>query len=194
MSFLQSLFFESPLWLGIFSFLLFAVVLFARRRWEGAAASYALPATLAMIALLFVVQRWVTTEREKIYQTLEGLARTVEQRDLPAIQGYFSAAYDEGGEDRDTVVGSITSILERLAVRDSILSFGDTVIMSDRAELSLGARATVSIRGAVGEFHSGRWRIVLAHEDGDWRITSLRPEMIDGIQVRSMRALRGLTP
>ena len=45
MGFLQGVFLESPFWLAIFSFLLFAVVLFARQRWTGLSARYALPVT-----------------------------------------------------------------------------------------------------------------------------------------------------
>ena len=53
---------------------------------------------------------------------------------------------------------------------------------------------TVSIRGGVGEFHWGRWRMSWRHEPDGWKIGSLHPEMIDGRPIGSMGRLRDFAP
>ena len=83
MRFLTHLLCESPLWLGAFCFLLFGTMLFTRRRWEsGAARRYAIPATLLIIALLFVVQKLVVTQREDIRLAMGAFVSAIERAAL----------------------------------------------------------------------------------------------------------------
>ncbi|MBN2559580.1 MAG: hypothetical protein JXQ75_01430 [Phycisphaerae bacterium] len=194
MDVLQRLFFESPFRLGIFSFCLFAVVLFVRRRWSGATARYSLPVTLAVIVLLFVLQSLITTQREEVLQSLDALVAATEQKDVAALRCVFSPVYQSEDMDQEAIVGSINSILETLTIQDSRLRRKDVTIDGDRAEMILGAQAIVSVRDGVGEFHFGRWRISWLREPDGWKIVSLRPEMIDGRPVDRMRHLMGYVP
>ena len=194
MSAVKLVLFESPLWLGVVAFIGFATVLLSRRWWPERAARHALPVTLAVVVLLFVVQKLVTTERERILQAVAELVRSVEQRDIAGLRATFSRAYDADGQDADAVVEHIRSILQSVAVRDTRLNQQDVTIDGDRAEMTLGARATVSIRGEVGEFHWGRWRLTWQREPGGWKITSLRPEELDNVPIRSLRELRNYAP
>lgn len=194
MSFLQTLFFESPFWLGIFCFLGFAVVLLLRRRWTGNAARYSLPITLAVVVLLFLVQSLVTTQREEIQEATDALVVAVENKTVPAIRRVISPDYSSEGMDSDAIVDSIESILQSVTVRGTQIARLDVIVEGDQAHMILGARATVSIRGAIGEFHTGRWRVEWRREGDAWKITSLRPEQIDGITIESMHALRSHVP
>ena len=194
MSYIQTLLFENPWWLGAFSFLLFAVVLFLRRRWTGNAARYSLPATLAGIALLFLVQSLVTTQRESIRHTLEQFVASIEHQDAVALEAVFSSSYDSEGMNRQAVAACIDSYLKYLAIQDTRFRRLDVTVDGDRARMVLSAYATVSIRGAIGEFHTGRWQIDWIREGEEWRITALRPEVVDGIEINSLQALRGYVP
>jgi len=42
--------------------------------------------------------------------------------------------------------------------------------------------------------HWGSWRIDWRHEAGTWRITAIRPQMLDSRGVRGMKDLRGILP
>jgi len=194
MAFVKLGLFESPLWLGVVAFIGFATVLLSRQWWPEKVAKYALPVTLAVVVLLFVVQKLVTTERERILQTVAELVRSVEQRDAASLRATLSRAYDADGQDADAVVEYIRSILQSVTVRDTRLNQEDVTIDGDRAEMTLGARATVSIQGGVGEFHWGRWRLTWQREPDGWKITSLRPEELDNVPIRSLRELRDFAP
>lgn len=194
MDFIQTLLFESPWRLGGFSFLVFAVVLFWRRRWTGSAARHALPATLAGIIVLFLLQWLVTTQREAVRETMERFVAAVERKDAVGLQSVFSAAYDSEEMDREAITRAIDAYLGYLTIRDTRLRRMDVTINGERARMDLSALATVSIRGAIGEFHTGLWQIDWVREGDEWRITALRPVMIDTLEVRSMRTLREYAP
>ncbi len=194
MDLLQKVLFESPIWLGALSFLVFAVVLLAQRRWTGPAARYSLPVTLALIALLFLVQSLVTTQREQILEALNTLVAAVEQKDLDGVRGLISPQYEAEGQNQEAMVAEIADWLEAISIRDTRLTGHTVSIDRDRGEMIFGARATVSIRGGVGEFHFGRWRMSWLHEPDGWKIGSLHPEMIDGRPIGSMGRLRDFAP
>lgn len=194
MNFLKLVLFESPFWLGVFSFLLFAVVLFARPRWSASAARYSLPATLAAIVLLFVIQSFVTTQRERILQALDALVAAVEHRDIAALRSVMSPRYQSEDMGQEDIVACIGSVLRRIKIQDTRLARRDVTIDGGRAEMILAVRATVSTRGGVGEFHSGRWRISWLNEPGGWKIIALRPETLDNYPIDSLRTLTGHVP
>jgi hypothetical protein len=190
----QTLFCESPWWLGGFCFLLFAVILFWRRRWTGDAARYSIPMTLAAIAVLFLLQWLVTTQREAIRETMERFVAAVERKDAAGIRSVLSSAYDSEDMNREDITAAIDGYLSHLTIRDTRLRRMDVTAVGDRARMELGALATVSIRGAIGEFHTGLWQIDWVREGNDWRITALRPVMIDTFEIRSIKALGGHIP
>lgn len=194
MDFICRMLFESPIWLGVFSFIAFAVVLLWRRRWTGWAERYGLPLTLAVILVLFVVQSLVVTQREQIMNTLHEFVLAAEQRDGPALGAALSPDYEADGLNRDDVLALVTAMLESVRIQDTCVMNVDLQIDDPAASMILAARATVSIRGAVGELHWGRWRISWRREGDVWRITSLIPEMVDNVPVLGMRELRRIAP
>ncbi len=192
--FVRCTLFESPLRLGVLSFAAFAVVLLWRRRWTGWGSRYGLPLTLAGIAALFVVQSLVVTERERVMEALEAVVASVEAADAHGLASKFSRDYEADGLDRDGVLELIEGLWRHIRVRDTRRTSVEVRIEDSSAEMKLAARATVSVRGAVGEPHWGRWRILWRREGDAWRITALTPEMIDNIPVRSLRELRAYAP
>ncbi|MFH1417880.1 MAG: nuclear transport factor 2 family protein [Planctomycetota bacterium] len=194
MSFLQRLFFESPLWMGVFSFLLFAIVLFARRRMSGRASRLALPVVLLCIVMLFAVQGLVETEREAIYQVLDSFVKAIAEENLAGIAETIGRGYESETLDRDDIVQFIASRLDSLDIYDTRLRRRDVTIQGNRAKMVLGAIATVRVGSGAGMYHTGRWRIGWARESGEWRIVSLRPEMIDTMAFDSLRRLGASIP
>lgn len=186
--FLTSLFLESPWRLGIFSFLLFAVVLFARLRIESQRVrDWSLPATLLAIVLLFIIQSAVETDRERIIARLSGFVAAIEKPDIDALGGYISMSYDAEDLDRDEFLESLESWLKHIDIQGTRYRRRDVTIDGVAAELKLGAMATVFRNGSTGETHFGTWTIDWALESGEWKIRSIQIEMIDGQPISDMR-------
>lgn len=193
MDFLASTFLESPARLGIFCFAALAALLFTRRRLEGPARHRILPMGLLAMAALFGLQSLIQTDRERIDLALREFVRAVEQKNTTAIAQAVSADYDCEGLSRDDLLRLINGRLARMRIYDSSLS--PTIrVEGDTARLGLGARATVSIDGGVGEFHVGSWSLDWRREADAWRISALRPERIDGIEITRLRDLTQYTP
>lgn len=193
MEFLTATFLESPARLGVFCFLALAVLLFIRRRLEGPARHRILPIGLLAMAALFGLQSLVETDREQIGLALREFVRAIERKDTAAIAEAVSAEYDCEGLSRDDLLRFINGRLARLRIYDTSLS--PTIrVDGDTARMGLGARATVSLDGGVGEFHVGSWSLNWRREADAWRITALRPERMDGIEITRLRDLTQHAP
>lgn len=190
MDYLTRVLFESPFRLGVCSFLLFAGVLFARLRMESEAARRgSLFGTLLLIALLFLVQKLVVTQREEIFERLDTLVSAIEDENITTIGGLIGAGFDSEKMDRDQFVTYVESFLGRWDIRDARLQHRDVMFDDGEAEMDLAARATVSKHGDVGVTHRGSWRIRWTRENGMWKVVAVRPTMIDGRPIRGLGAL-----
>ncbi len=189
MSLLRAILFESPIWLGVGSFVLFAAVVLGRRRWTGTARAYALPGVMVLTAVLFVLQWVVVTDRERILAALDGFVAGIAAEQTPAWARFIDDGYEGEDQDRDAVVALIQSALTSVDVYDTRLRRRDVTVDDDRAEMVLGAVATVRLRGGAGAFHTGRWRIGWARGAEGWRIRSIRPERIDTMAVGGLKEL-----
>lgn len=195
MRFFTHLLFESPLWLGALSFLLFGAMLFARRRWEsGAARRYAIPATLSVIGLLFVVQKLVVTQREEILLALGAFVSAIEHEDTPAIEDALARDYAGDEMDREEFTKYLAALMEVLDIRDTRFMRRDLDMGDGSAVMALTAKATVSIRGQIGQFHWGSWHIAWLREAGGWKVVSVRPLSLNGQPVHTLRTLGGYLP
>lgn len=194
MDFVQKLFFESPIYLGIFSFVLFGVSLLVRRARRETLGRWIAPATVGLIVLLFVSQSLVVTQREQILGAADRFISAVENRNTAALRAIISETYESEGMDAAAIIAYIDGALERISIYDTRTHRRDVTVDGNRAEMLLAARATVRIGGDVGQMHWGSWRLGWAREGSAWRITSIRPIMIDGIEFRSLGELRGQIP
>lgn len=194
MAFLQRLFFESPIYLGIASFLLFGLALLVRRARRETLGRWIAPATVGLIVLLFVLQSFVVTQREHILAATDQFIAAVENRNISALRAIISESYESEGMDAAAIIAYIDDALERLSIYDTRTHRRDVTVDRNRAEMLLAARATVRIGGDVGQMHWGSWRLGWSRDRDAWRITSIRPIMIDGIEFRSLGELRGQIP
>lgn len=191
MDFLQQVFFESPLWLAVFSFLLFAAALFGRRRLPPRLARDAIPVVLVVIVVLFIVQTEVVTERESILKELDAFVDAIAREDAAGMAKAIGEGYDSEGLDRAGIIEYLTSALESVDIYDTRYRRLDVTVKGNRADMFLAALATVRLWSRPGEYHTGRWRIGWAKEADGWRITSIRPEMLDTAPIDSLRRIRG---
>lgn len=188
MDFLTSLFFESPVKLGIFSFVLFAVVLLARTRMRSEAwRSRSLPITLLVIVLLFTLQMAIETRRERVLARLDAFVQAIETPNPTAMKNLIASTYDSEGFDKAAFLEALDRWLEQIDVFDARYRRRDVEVHGDTADMTLGATATVVRNGGTGESHWGRWKIKWVEELGEWRIQSIRVEMIDAIPIEQMR-------
>ncbi|MBI5762483.1 MAG: nuclear transport factor 2 family protein [Planctomycetes bacterium] len=194
MDFLTRLFLESPIRLGIFSFLLLSVVLLIRGRLSEKAARWSLPFTLILIPALFGMQHIVVTQREEICSELRSFISAIESRTSQAFSATLSDNYDNEGMNRGAMLDYISARLESMRVYDTRITNDDVEISGDAAEMDLLVAATVSIQGGIGDRHIGRWRIRWQREPDGWKIVGISPRMIDMVQIGSLRELRGVVP
>lgn len=189
MGFLSSLFLESPWQLGIFSFLLFAVVLLSRKRIQSEAwRRRALPLALFVIVVLFILQSAIVTERERILDRLDQFVGAIETPNATTLAGLIASDYDSEGFDRDEFIAALDRWLAQIDVHDTRYRRRDVDVQGSTAEMTLGASATVHRNGGTGEQHWGRWKIDWVKEDVEWRIRAIRIEMLDTLNVDQMRS------
>lgn len=185
---MQSLFFESPIKLGIFSFLLFAVVLLARTRMQSPAwRNRSLPITLLVILLLFVVQKVVVTQRERVLDRLDAFVQAIETPNATAQSNLIASDYQSEGYDKSEFLDALDRWLKRIDVYDTRYRRRDVDVSGDTAEMTLGAMATVVRNGSTGQTHFGTWHITWVRENGEWRILAIQVEVIDGRPVKQLR-------
>jgi len=194
MDFAQLVFFESPFRLAIFCFLLLAAVLLLRRRLTDDARRYSLPAVLALIVLLFIIQRAVVTQRERILAACDDFVDAITREDTGRIARAIGEGFNSEGMDRPGIIRYLNSCLEGVDVFDTRFRRRDVTVTGNRADMLLVALATVRIRGGAGDYHTGRWRVAWAMENGEWKITSLQPEMIDSVPVETLSRLHSYIP
>lgn len=194
MDFLTRLFLESPIRLGIFSFLLFSVVLMIRGRLSEKSARWSLPATLVLIPALFGIQHVVVTQREEIRTELRSFIAAIESHNVAAFSSPLSDGYDNEGMNRGAMLDYINARLESMRIYDTRITNDDVDINGDAAEMDLLVAATVSVQGGIGDRHIGRWRIRWQREPDGWKIVGISPRMIDMVQIGSLRELRGVVP
>jgi hypothetical protein len=191
--FLTSVFLESPLRLGILSFLLLATALLLRRRATERTLPYILPGALALVLLLFIIQSLVVTDREQIISALGDFVGAVESRDAPRMASHIDDAFDADGLSKAALLNLINDKLAVIRIYDTSLS-PEIRAEGDTAEMILGARATVSLNGGVGEFHAGTWSLRWTRHSRGWAIIDLRPVRLDTIEIGGWRELRSLVP
>ena len=193
LEFFNSVFLESPLRLGLFSFALFAVALFARRRLNERYMPYVLPGVLGLIGFLFITQWVFVTDREQIVGELNGLVQAVESKNAARIARHIDDGFDSAGLTKSELLDIINGKLTRIRIYDTSLSPAVTV-EGDMADMILGARATVSVDGAPGEFHVGTWQVRWARRGDKWLVVDLRPVRLDTIEIRNWRELQSIVP
>ncbi|HWL92472.1 MAG TPA: hypothetical protein VNT79_02975 [Phycisphaerae bacterium] len=192
MSFLSQLFFENPVRLAIFSFLLFGIVLFWRRSIESAALRrWSIPGVLGLIILMFLAQMLVVTQREQVQQRMEEFVAAIVNEDASLAATYVSPAYQSEDLDFDGFVGSLRDWFDLIDVRDPRFARRDVTVEGDRATMTLAASATIRIRKEAGQMHYGVWTIEWRREDDTWRMISVQPVSIDMQPITSLRMLRG---
>lgn len=194
MDFLTRLFLESPIRLGVFSFVAFAIVLLVQRRLSEKAARWALPVTLVALPLFFTIQHLIVTQREAVCAAMDSFIAAVEARNPGGLAEGLSEAYDCEGMNRRTMLNFIDARLAVMRVYDSRVGSRDVEINGDTADMDLLVSGTVSIQGGLGDRHVGRWTIQWVREAGGWKIIAITPRMIDMMQIGSLRELRGVAP
>ena len=188
MSFLQTLFFESRLYLGILTFFVFATVLLLRPRMESETfRKRSLPITMLIIIGMFVMQPLITTDREALLARLEVFVNAIVEPNPSVLNDAISSRYDAEELDKAGLLESLGRWMERYDVYDVRYRKRAVTFNGLQAQLELGVMATVQIDKSAGQSHFGTWLIDWEFDNDRWRITAIRPVMIDGIEIQNMR-------
>lgn len=190
MNFLQSLFLESPVRLGVFSFVIFAAALIVRKRSAEGVGRRALPAVAAVILSLYLVQWLVQTQREQILERFDAFVGAIEAGEARRAGTIVARGFDCDDMDRDGFVRFLDSALSRVSIYDSRFLRKSVEVHGASAAMLVTARATVSIEGGIGDMHWGTWELEWTREADDWGISAVRPRRVDGVEFQSLRQLR----
>lgn len=194
MDFLQTLLLENPVWLGICSFLLFAIALFARRKVSPPKDRFILPGILGLIAVLFLIQTFFVTEREILQDKISDVAVAFEKKNTLAIIQFIDNGFDSNGMDREHFAKYVDVLFKSLSIHDVRFIRRDITFHEAEAETLLTARATVSIGGGVGDFHWGTWNLLWRKDGASWKIVRITPRVLDGVPMENLQQLRGYVP
>lgn len=126
---------------------------------------------LALCVGIYVAERTIITEAEKIEQAVVDLTHAFRQKEVERTKGFFSPRYEEGRE-------LVTRVIHFVDVEDdlSIASLNVRMLASNsRAESDFYANATVgtTTTGNLGR-QSSRWKLTWQREGGEWKIIQVR--------------------
>jgi len=173
---------ESPAALALpVAFALFVLLVY----WRRTERVQPLRVGIAVGGLLFVVQALVTTRREHAVALLNRIEQCVLNSDADGMRPLLASDFRAGSRDADAFVEFVRRQFERLEVltvrrqRMQVQAEG-TDSAAFAAEVSyIGTVSTRSFRG----FLESRWRIVFVRAPQGWRIGSIQPRMIGGVDV-----------
>jgi hypothetical protein len=176
---LQSIFLEEPLYLAPPLVLIELCLLswWSRRRTRTAGQSAV--AGLIAMPLLLAAQFAIVTENERLREVCHTLASAVEMGDIDTVGSCvspdFSVSARSGVWDKKAALERMKTGLDRWDIEDAGLS--DFVIQADSHRATVEFQAVcrlVSAEVILPRFVS-RWRLQFSRENGNWRVTSLRP-------------------
>jgi hypothetical protein len=135
-----------------------------------------------LLILVVVVVIWIlidvihVSDEEAIESLLDRGKAAVEQGDYAAVDGMVSLAYDFDGKDRDAFMRLAKDTLKQFAPMRIIVLKQEVVLEGEDAAL---VKTTVIVTpGANSSLpgpYRGIWKLHLAREDFEWKVTGLKP-------------------
>jgi hypothetical protein len=186
---LARLFLESRLQLAFLSLVLAGVAYAAWLRAEGERRRRVWPATLALIALLFVIQELVETDRERIGSALDKVIEAIGRRDEAGVLAHVATDFRNEAMDRPGFERYLHDALRNVEVYDVRLGGRSFAIDEQKAQMTFTATATVRIQGTPARV-SSCWVLQWVREASGWEIAGIRPTEVNGVSVSGLNALR----
>lgn len=141
---------------------------------------------LALTALLFAVQTFVTTPREHALQALRAIERDLRAGRSDALAGWLAPEFDAGrfaGEplNRSSFLALVDRQLAQTRVRELYrTSLSVERESPERFTASVAYLAEI-VRGQMGGSFRSRWELTFDRTPRGWRITHIQPRFVDGL-------------
>ena len=172
--------FESPFWLGIVLAPALFVLWGLWHRTRTPRAARALLVGLLISLLLFVCQRLVVTDREKLQLTATRLSSAVGRHDIDAIIELIEpTARFEGGFSRQDFRDHVVMLLEKYSVENPTIGGFVIEVAGDRATVRCSSMCHVEFSSWAGNVPSS-WELKFRLFEEGWLITDLKPLKIAG--------------
>ena len=123
---------------------------------------------LAALGLAFVVERFVVTDREAIFELLGDAAAAVSRDDWEAVGRSIDEAYSARGRDKEALLAWARERWRKSSMRVLILEIVEVTVEGDRATARVVAWPGTRFSGFA---YPGR--VDLVRRDGDWRIDAV---------------------
>jgi len=151
------------------------------------------------VAGWFVYGALTTSEKERIEQTINGVAAAIEAQDSVQVMDHFSQAYDDKGGLTHKQLGELLPVLFKyMKIKPGSWRFMEPPDINVENRL---ASVRIYVQSGVTVLADGRpfpvtseWVIKLARPGDRWKVTSAHPEevMILGKRVGGASGLLGL--
>lgn len=185
---MQGLLFENTIW--FVAVLLLAeyalLVMWLRRRTPQSRA--AVLVGLVVCLTVPVLQRVVTTQRERITLICKSLVSAVEAGNVATIETHISKSFAADGLDRDEFIDAVRSALNQSNIEDVSLTIDNIVINAGSATVVIRVRCMLTTDEYSGTFPS-KWRLSLKKEGDGWFVADVIPIRTPTFPVDRLRQL-----
>lgn len=192
--FLKTVLFESLPWLLFFCAAGVAVALAVHRRRLTARSRRGIWLTVAVGALLVAVQTLVHTDRERLTEAVQAMARAVDEGDMDAFSRYVAPELTWRGGGRREFLDDVTSRLTTTQIDGARLSQVRASVTGDTATVSF--TAVCDLRNGRGDQDRvvSFWRLGFVRTAGRWLMNAVLDARIhpggvpagDGIDLKPM--------
>lgn len=147
----------------------------SRRAWIASA----VPVILA--ALLLLLSRAVTTDRERLRMAMEQLRQSVLAGDVEAAEPLLDDAYNDGVHDKRQALGAIRTVRRAHGLRDARITGVEIGMRPDGAIVVVSAVLTLPENALGRNVFPTRWQLWWALDGKHWRLVSARLDEPSGL-------------
>ena len=132
------------------------------------------------VAAWFIHGMTTVTEKERIEQTIDGVATAIEAQDVAGVMGHFSPAYgDKGGLTHDNMKTMLPDVFNGVKIRSGSWSFLEPPKINAKrrlASIRIHVQSVVVIEVVGRPFPvTSVWEIELERPGKGWKVTSANP-------------------
>ncbi len=186
----QSLLFEQSYWLVGLLVLIEYFLLVAWLRRRTSRLKWAVLIGLVVCVAIPLLQKFVTTDRERIAIVCEAIVHAVDTGDLAGIETHVSARFSAEAYDKKSFMAYVERSLGRHDVEDLKLTIKNVEINGETATVRIGVQFTSNSDYYQGPIPS-IWELKFERDGEDWQLIYVRPIQIGTRKLSSLSELPG---
>lgn len=187
MSWLSWILFESAIALGI---VMGTVVFVTLVYWRRGGRREPFLGAVVLTVVLLIVQSMVETGREQAGHVLDAIEAGIIEDDSAPLATRLSADFVAEGMDRDTFVGLVERMMDRVDVR-YIDRWAMRLVESEKERMVIEASYSADIEtDGFARKQPTKWEIHFIRRGGGWQIQKIRPLYILGLPDPSFDKIR----